>query len=172
MLSKYFHWCSIKIKWLLVKVPMALTHSPAQFVPGWWWLGEPSWRGIVRSESLAVECHTPGTLKTSFINLWKEYVRCSLYERLHFSSLHKYPYFASDSQNFWSVWHIPPSFLSRFDLLLYLFSSRPQYSWNTARWVLSNNNVHLKVAFVLNIGRIIFMPLMAVYCSQRNEIYN
>ena len=44
------------------------------------------------------ECHTPYTLKTSFVDLEKEQVHCICYKRLNLSSLPNSPYCFSDNQ--------------------------------------------------------------------------
>ena len=57
--------------------------------------------------------------------------------RLHFSSLPNSPYFFIGSKSRWPVVSSFPSFLYSFYRLSNLFC--PEYSWNTARCTLSNN---------------------------------
>jgi hypothetical protein len=44
------------------------------------------------------ECHTPCTIKASFVDFEKELAHCSPYKRLNFSSRPNSPYFFSGSQ--------------------------------------------------------------------------
>jgi hypothetical protein len=116
-------------------------HRAAQCVPGRW-IGEPSWwrEGcqVIRQKAWPwiivgnVFWRVPHSLH---VNCDKEQVHCSLYNRLNFSSLPNSPYLCSGSQK--SLTHPNPHFYKVF--IYYWTCYRPDYSWNTDRLTLCNN---------------------------------